>query len=121
MRVRVCGAREPELLLVGVNFFLTVSVEMMEKMTSKEWDALKQSLADALDDFKTAEQLLAEGLGLREVTTAELCTVLKVSDRRISQLWKEGWLPEPRVEGRKNIFPLIESVQGYIDLLKGRR
>jgi hypothetical protein len=61
---------------------------------------------------------LTEALGLREVTTEELAAVLGVTDRRISQLWIDGHIPEPRKEGKRHFYPLLRSVAGYIRFLK---
>ena len=61
---------------------------------------------------------LTEALGLREVTTEELTAVLGVTDRRISQLWIDGHIPEPRKEGKRHFYPLLRSVAGYIRFLK---
>ena len=61
---------------------------------------------------------LTEVLGLRDVTTEELSEVLGVTDRRISQLWMDGHIPEPHKEGKRHYFPLLHSVVGYIRFLK---
>lgn len=63
------------------------------------------------------EELTTE-LNLREVSTNELSLVLGVSDRRISQLWRDGHIPEPRSDGTRHWFPLLQSVSGYIHFLK---
>lgn len=61
---------------------------------------------------------LTEELGLREVTTEELAAVLGVTDRRISQLWMDCHIPEPRKDGKRHYYPLLHSVAGYIRFLK---
>lgn len=63
---------------------------------------------------------LSKILGLREVTMDELAMVLGLTDRRISQLWKDGIIPEPRYDGKRHWFPLLGSVQGYIAFLRDR-
>ena len=74
---------------------------------------LSEYLEDPLDT-------LTKTLGLREVTMDELAMVLGITDRRISQLWKDGIIPEPRHDGKRHWFPLLESVRGYIDFLRDR-
>lgn len=75
---------------------------------------LSELASDPIDE-------LTRALGLREVTTAELSLILGVTDRRISQLWKAGEIPEPRTDGNKHYFDLLQSVQGYIEFLRERK
>lgn len=63
---------------------------------------------------------LTDALGLRKVSTEELALVLGITDRRISQLWKAGQIPEPARDGNKHYFDLLQSVQGYIEFLRSR-
>lgn len=58
---------------------------------------------------------LTEALGLREVTTEELATVLGLTVRRVAQLSQEGHIPEPHKDGNRYLFPLLASVRQYID------
>ena len=66
----------------------------------------------------TPLEQLSFDLECRDVSMEELSLVLGVTDRRISQLWQSGELPEPRRVGRKYMFPLLASVNGYIRFLK---
>ena len=61
---------------------------------------------------------LSASIGLREVTTDELALILGVTDRRVSQLWQAGIIPEPRQEQKRYYFPLLQSVAGYIEFLR---
>lgn len=96
-----------------------------EKITAIEWAEIGAALSACIaamdaDSFKTPVELLSDKLVIREVTTEELSIVLEITDRRISQLWKVGHIPEPRKEGKRHYFPLLLTVQAYIQFLRHR-
>ena len=110
-------------------------VDNENDLTPEEMDELNAALAEAVEELfpggsaaaayteaERKEQLdrLTKSLDLREVTPAELSIVLGVTEKRISQLWQAGHIPEPRKDGRRNYFPLLETVNGYITFLKNR-
>lgn len=94
-------------------------------MTSKNPNDAQLSaiLAAAIESGipDTPLEQLSAALGLRDVSTEELALVLGVTDRRIYQLWQAGEIPEPRRAGRKYMFSLLDSVNGYIRFLKSVR
>ena len=63
---------------------------------------------------------LTADLHLREVTTDELAQVLGITDRRVSQLWHDGIIPVPRHDGKRYWFPLLHSVNCYIEYLRNK-
>lgn len=63
-------------------------------------------------------ETLEQELRLRKVSTAELCAVLGITDRRISQLWKDGIIPEPTRNGNTCYFSLLQSVSAYIRFMR---
>lgn len=87
---------------------------------SVDMTELARCLAEAAKDLPEPFEDLTKALGLREVSTEELATVLGLTDRRIAQLWQAGIIPEPRREGKRYLFPLLASVNGYIGFLRER-
>lgn len=90
-------------------------------LTPEEEASLNDALA-AIDweRIPGSFDALTQALNLREVTTAELSQILGITDRRISQLWQNGDIPEPRHDGKRHWFPLLDTVYAYISFLKGR-
>ena len=92
-------------------------------LTPEELAELSAAIGDisgALNNIKDPFEELTNALQLREVTTDELALVLGITDRRLSQLWQNGDIPEPRRDGRRHLFPLLRSVNDYISFLKSR-
>lgn len=79
---------------------------------------IARTLGEAIEAMPEPFEELTRKLGLREVSTAELAEVLGLSDRRIAQLWRAGIIPEPSFTGRKCWFPLLASVNAYVDFLR---
>lgn len=97
--------------------------EYGDAFTPEELAELSAAIGDisgSLNGIKDPFEELTDALQLREVTTEELALVLGISDRRISQLWQAGYIPEPRRDGRRYLFPLLQSVNDYISFLKDR-
>lgn len=97
-----------------------------DKTTQEQDWEISCALAEALAGIElkfppNPLEELNDRLGLREVTTDELALILGITDRRISQLWQSGIIPEPNKKGNRYYFPLLESVRDYIDFLKDRR
>lgn len=102
---------------------MAVSVQILGGSMKKYHEAiymreLAQTLGEAIEAMPKPFEALTQELGLREVSTAELAEVLGLSDRRIAQLWRAGIIPEPSFTGRKCWFPLLASVNAYIDFLR---
>lgn len=91
------------------------------ELTPEEEASLNDALA-AIDweHIPGPFDALSKALNLREVTTAELSQILGITDRRISQLWLAGDIPEPRHDGKRHWFPLLDTVHAYISFLKDR-
>ena len=89
-----------------------------KKWTGNELAELFAALTP--EDIPDSFDALTKALKLREVTTDELTLVLGITDRRISQLWQDGIIPEPRKDGRRHWFPLLASIRGYIDFLRDK-
>ena len=90
-------------------------------LTPEEEDALYAVFASVdWEHIPGPFDALTKELKLREVTTAELSQILGITDRRISQLWLAGDIPEPRNDGKRHWFPLLDTVHAYISFLKDR-
>ena len=86
-----------------------------ENMTDEEISAI---LASAILSYRTPIDILEETLDLRRVTTDELALVLGITTTRISQLWKEGIIEEPQIEGKRYYFSLLNCVNQYLCYLR---
>lgn len=94
-----------------------------QELTTEEYDKLNEAFRVALESEKIPPDpldALTEKLGLRDVTTKELSLILGLSDRRISQLWQSGNLPEPAKVKRQYYFPLLPSINWYLSFLRER-
>ena len=86
-----------------------------------EYDALYDNFAQLdLENIQGPFDALTKELNLREVTTNELTYILGISDRRLSQLWQDGIIPEPRHDGKRHWYPLLDTIHAYISFLKSR-
>ena len=92
---------------------------MSKSVTEEELASIFGGLADINIEIPPDPlQELETALGLREVTTDELALIFGITDRRISQLWQAGIIPEPRREHKRYYFPLLQSVAGYLEYLR---